>query len=852
MTTAEPAASGFTDRCRTAGRSAARLARSVPVTWAIAAVVTLASVYRFTRPAGDFRRTLDAIASTGFDTVLLNHDWLSVFTAVFFVPKPGGLFLTLLAVIVGIGWSERRMGHVRTLAVFAAVTVLGIALGLSAQALGLASNLYGAQATRGHHVFDPTIAVAGTMMAASAFARPLLRRRVRIIGFAVLSVLVLYAGAPADQYRLGAGVAGVLAGLLLTHRRPEIKRPRATRREARTLLSAVVAVTALGPLVSILAPHSIGVLNPLGSLFRDPLRDPTFVAARCETGDVTRQCLDAVALTRLDGPGAVLVTLLPLVALLLAARGIHRGRRVGLYLAIGLNILMAVIAAVYYGFLPLVASGQYTRFQSTAAEQFGAFDLVATLVPAGIAIMLMVARPLFPTRDAGRVAVKFVGLALLAFVGTATAYLVVAWIVRDQFSPTASVSALILDLPEHFIPVGFLAFEPVDMVATGPVAIAASQWVGPLFWIVLIVIAHRGMQSGSPLDTARGPALARITTLLRAGSPSTLSWMTTWDGNEYWFAPGGGAVAYRVINDVAITTGDPIAPAGEGAAVAEAFARHCAHHGWTVAFYSVTDELRAGLSERGYNSIAVAEETVIHPAGWSLQGGKMKDIRTAINRAEKEGLSASWVRFGDLAPRQAAQVRDISEMWVAERDLPEMGFTLGGIDELLDDAVMLMVAVDAEGRVHAVTSWLPSFSDGRVRGWTLDFMRRAPDSMNGVMEFLIARTILRAGDDGLDFVSLSGAPLAVDVDPDGQSASLRAILAVLSRSLEPVYGFRSLLRFKTKFRPEFRRLHLVYADSLALPAIGLALARAYLPTLTARQAVRAFGRRTTPRVASDR
>ncbi|MFJ6679591.1 bifunctional lysylphosphatidylglycerol flippase/synthetase MprF [Microbacterium sp. NPDC091382] len=831
---------------------ALRAAQSVPVTWAVTALVALASIYRFTRSPGDFRRTLDAIAATGFDTVLLQHDWLSVLTAVFFVPEPGGLLPSLLAVVIGVGWSERRMGHARTLAVFAGVTVLGIFLGLSAQALGLVSNLYGAQEGRSHHVFDPTIAVAGTVMAASAFASPLLRRRVRIVGFAILAVLVLYAGAPADQYRLGAGIVGVLGGVMLARRPLGLTRLRASRREARTLLAAVVAVTALGPVLSILAPRSTGVLNPLGSLFRDELHDPAFVTAHCETGELTRQCLDALALTRLDGPGAVLVTLLPLVALLLAARGIHRGRRVGLYLAIVLNALFAVLAAVYYGFLPLIASSEYARFQSAAAEEYGAFDLVATLVPAGLAAVLFLARPLFPRPSSGHPAARFILLSVLAFLGTSAVYLAVGWSVRDQFSPTATVSALVLDLPEHIIPVGFLAFEPVDMVATGPIASLVSQTVGPLFWALLIVIAWRGMNSRFPTGTGQSVARNRILGMLRGGSVGTLSWMTTWEGNSYWFAPGGGAVAYRVINDVAITTGDPICAAGRAADTADAFARWCALHGWTVAFCSVTDDFRAGLVRRGYGSIAVAEETVVRPTGWTLQGGKMKDVRTAVNRAEKEGLTASWVRFRDLTPRHAAQVRDISELWVAERDLPEMGFTLGGMDELRDDEVRLMIAVDGDDRVHAVTSWLPTYQDGRIRGWTLDFMRRAPDSMNGVMEFLIGRTILQAGGQGLDFVSLSGAPLAVDVDPGGQSATLRAVLAVLSRSLEPVYGFRSLLRFKTKFRPEFHRLHLVYADPLALPAIGLALARAYLPGLTARQAMRAFGRRSPSRATASR
>jgi lysylphosphatidylglycerol synthetase-like protein (DUF2156 family) len=301
-------------------------------------------------------------------------------------------------------------------------------------------------------------------------------------------------------------------------------------------------------------------------------------------------------------------------------------------------------------------------------------------------------------------------------------------------------------------------------------------------------------------------------------------------------------VAYRVVGGVAVTTGDPLGPVGGHPETALEFATYCADHGWTPAFYSVTDELRQALQQAGWSSLQVAEETVVRPAGWSLDGKKMQDVRTAINRAAKEGLVAHWVRYSDLPAAQTAQIREISELWVAEKELPEMGFTLGGLDELMDDGVMLMLGLDEDGRIHGVTSWLPTYDGGRVVGWTLDFMRRRPDGMNGLMEFLIARTILRARDDGVGFVSLSGAPLAVGATPDARAGAMDGVLAFLSRTLEPVYGFRSLLRFKLKFRPELHRLHLCYPDPLALPAIGLALARAYLPTLSARQAVRTFGR----------
>ena len=67
---------------------------------------------------------------------------------------------------------------------------------------------------------------------------------------------------------------------------------------------------------------------------------------------------------------------------------------------------------------------------------------------------------------------------------------------------------------------------------------------------------------------------------------------------------------------------------------------------------------------------------------------------------------------------------ELSEEWLAAKGLPEMGFTLGGLDELDDPAVRCLIAVDADGRVHGLTSWLPAHRDG-VAG-RLDAGRHAP------------------------------------------------------------------------------------------------------------------------------
>ncbi len=818
-----------------------RWARSIPVTWAVVLAVLVASIVRMSLRTGGARGRVDSVVSTGFDAVFVNHDWFSTFASVFFVVDVLPLVLVVVALLVGMGWAERRMGHLRTVIVFVVVTVVGILLGIIVQGLGIFLDLSSSEVTRWHRIVDPVIPLVGVVMAASAFTGPLLKRRIRIVGFVAIATFVLYSGQPSDTYRLFAGLVGLVLGMLLARAPRVVPRPRPSRRERRTLLAAVVAVTALGPLVSIVSPRSNGALNPLGLLFRDPLRDYAQIAADCAAGDFSRRCVDALALSRLDGPGAVLLTLLPLVALLVAAWGIQRGRRVALWLAVAINVALTALAAIYFGFIPFLTASESDTYTPVLAD-YRAFEFLSALVPLAIAVVLVASSRLFPRDDRASGAMsgrRFAGLVVLLFVLIAGVYFAVVVAVRTQFTPTASVGDLLLDLPERFVPVGFLSFEPADIFPTGPIAVIASEWVGAVFWAAVIVTAVIGMRRPHP--SAVDSDEARIRALLLAGSGGTLSWMTTWTGNRFWFAPSGGAVAYRVVNGVAITTGDPLGPVAQHPQIAVEFVTYCTDHGWTPAFYSVTDSLRGSLAALGWSSVQIAEETVVRPADWSMDGKPMQDIRSSINRAGRAGVRAEWSSFAELPTPLVRQIRELSELWVAEKELPEMGFTLGGLDELTAPEVRLMVAVDADERIHGVTSWLPTFQEGRVVGWTLDFTRRAPDSMNGLMEFLIAQAILRAREDGVGFVSLSGAPLArTDDVADGPTAS---IMAFLSRTLEPVYGFRSLLRFKMKFRPELESLHLCYRDPLTLPSIGYALARAYLPTLSPRQAVRALSSR---------
>jgi lysylphosphatidylglycerol synthetase-like protein (DUF2156 family) len=501
------------------------------------------------------------------------------------------------------------------------------------------------------------------------------------------------------------------------------------------------------------------------------------------------------------GTGQRPLVLIFVVAQVLVSAGIRRGSRLAWYLGMVLASLgliaslflhtpaRAAASAVLYIPLLLVLARDRRAFTATTAR----IDRTRLIRDAAITV-------------AAFAAYVFVGFAAI-----------------DSFGPRPTVTGRLSEFGSRIV-----LSTGGRVVGETPAARAflnSLSWLVPVavlgFLLVLLLRARR---------PRGGVARSRVAEMIKGSGGGNLSWMATWPANEYFVtADQAGALAYQVHSNTALALGDPIGPAASCGDTLRQFAAHCERQGYLPCLFSASDHSLPAVRELGWQAVQIAEDTIIDLPGLEFKGKSWQDIRTALNKAARSDVSFRMVRLQDEPFRVVAQVRAMCEEWVSGKGLPEMGFTLGGVDEALDPDVRVGLAASADGTVHGVTSWLPVYRGGdEVRGWTLDVMRRDAGQFRPVMEFMIASACLTFRDEGAEYVSLSGAPLARS-EPDAALSGIDSVLNLVGRLLEPFYGFRSLHQFKSKFQPRTEPMYLCYPDEAALPVIAVALTQAYLP-----------------------
>ncbi len=348
---------------------------------------------------------------------------------------------------------------------------------------------------------------------------------------------------------------------------------------------------------------------------------------------------------------------------------------------------------------------------------------------------------------------------------------------------------------------------------------------GVVLGYAVVVILRPVLQP--TIETARDRR--RSLELLQQFGDTTVSYMTSWPGNTVLINGERDAyIAYRLISNVAVVLGDPIgSPDGCRRAIDE-FLDLAIVNGWTPCFYAASAHYLHDLSQHGLGWIKIGDDATINVSDLSFRGKRWQDVRTARNRAQREGISFQMLDQTSADQEIVRQLWDISAEWTAQRALPEMNFTLGHLTDPPDPEIRTAIALDQSGRVHGFLTWLPVYAR---QGWVIDLMRRRDDAFHGVMEFLIAESLLAFQAEGYRFASLSAAPLAHLVRDKQRTRSIERALTHAAERLDSFYHFGSLNEFKAKFMPNWEPIYLAYAGTASLPRVGYALLARVSPNI---------------------
>ena len=266
---------------------------------------------------------------------------------------------------------------------------------------------------------------------------------------------------------------------------------------------------------------------------------------------------------------------------------------------------------------------------------------------------------------------------------------------------------------------------------------------------------------------------------------------------------GRSFLMYRVQARSWIALGDPVGDPAEASQLAWEFVDAANAANARPVFYEVAADNLALWAEMGLAVHKMGEEAVVPLSDFSLDGSQRKKLRTAHNRAGRDGLS-----FELLAPpidsATMQTLRTISDRWLADKRSTEKQFSIGRFDpEYLSHFAIAIVR--HENRIVAFANVMTTDHKHLA---TIDLMRHFDDAPPGLMDYLFTELMLRLKADGYAAFSLGIAPLSGLESRRGSRWTAR-LGALVFRHGGHFYNFEGLRNFKDKFDPVWRPCFLV-------------------------------------------
>jgi lysyl-tRNA synthetase, class II len=293
--------------------------------------------------------------------------------------------------------------------------------------------------------------------------------------------------------------------------------------------------------------------------------------------------------------------------------------------------------------------------------------------------------------------------------------------------------------------------------------------------------------------------------------------------DKTFFFAHGGVLAYRVLRDTAVVSGDPVGPPGSAGPIVAGFLSLAHEHGWRVTMNGISPRHVEDYRRLGLRALRVGEEAYVDPRSFTLEGRRIRKVRQSVHRARRRGWVTEARVSAEVPAADWAQIVALEQEWQADqRRTYGFAMTLGRMGGAVEDRRMVYVlGRDPEGNIRALLRFLPYGS-----GLSLDAMRRSQDAPNGLTEALVVHALEHARAAGAHEVSLNFAGFG-HIMAEGRELNAPQRLARLALgTVHSRFQLERLWAFNQKFEPAWRPRYLVYGSRSQLPRSALRVLQA--------------------------
>ncbi|HET6873151.1 MAG TPA: phosphatidylglycerol lysyltransferase domain-containing protein [Acidimicrobiales bacterium] len=344
--------------------------------------------------------------------------------------------------------------------------------------------------------------------------------------------------------------------------------------------------------------------------------------------------------------------------------------------------------------------------------------------------------------------------------------------------------------------------------------------------------SRRGDRGGEAVSPADGNVLARARAIVERHGSGTLDYFALRPDKDFFFW-GDTVVAHAVYGGVCLVSPDPIGPEAEREEAWRAFRKHVDSHGWALGGLGAGEEWLPIYRASGMHDLYVGDEAVVRVNRFSMDGGRFKGLRQAVNRVAKYGYTISFHDPCALDPALREELKEV--MTKSRRGDVERGFsmTLGRVFDPADSGLLLAVVhgprppeadPEAPGPVVAFCQYVPAPGIG---GYSLDLMRRDDgEHPNGLIDFAVVETIKELRSRGGEGLGLNFATMRAVLAGEAGEGMTKRIQAWLLRRMGGSMQIESLWKFNAKFDPDWQPRYAIYDAPENALAVAIAIARA--------------------------